>query len=315
VNAPPTLPRPVAVTGPFAVVAAMTLAIHVISRTTGSGWLVAVVAALLAVLVLSAVLPALALVDIDIVVRAPTDATAGRPVTITLKARGRGRGVKLRLLGPASGWVRIDGPGSGALRAVAPRRGVLDHIELEVRSGAPFGLLWWRRRLQVPLEHPLAVGPDPQDAPAPYLAAELGPARPGARASHPSPELVRGLRDYVPGDPPRLVSWRATARHGRLMVKELEARAAAPAVVLVVDLRGDDNAAEEAASRAAGVAIAALRQGIEVTMGTMERDGPRLGGVASALEVSRRLARATGDGPPATAPSLSAVGVVRVVAQ
>src|SRR5262249_46888116 len=29
-----------------------------------------------------------------------------------------------------------------------------------------------------------------------------------------------GLRDYVPGDDPRFVDWKATARHGRLISKE-----------------------------------------------------------------------------------------------
>ncbi|MHC4861263.1 MAG: DUF58 domain-containing protein, partial [Planctomycetota bacterium] len=35
-------------------------------------------------------------------------------------------------------------------------------------------------------------------------------------------EEFRNLREYRPGDNPRLIAWRATARHGTLMVKELE---------------------------------------------------------------------------------------------
>ncbi|MEO5680485.1 MAG: hypothetical protein ABIS47_12545, partial [Acidimicrobiales bacterium] len=90
--------RPVALTRPFAALAAMTVAITVISRTTGSGWLIVVMSGLFAVLVLSAVLPALALAGVVVEVAGPVDATAGRDVAITVTVRGRGGGGTLRLL-------------------------------------------------------------------------------------------------------------------------------------------------------------------------------------------------------------------------
>ena len=295
--------HPVALTRPSAVLGAMTLAMHVISRTTGSGWLVVVVSGLLSVLGLSALLPAFALTGIEVGVGGPSDGTAGRAVSLTVTVNGRARGSKLRLIAPASDWVRLDGPGAGPVTALPASRGVVEHVELEVRSAAPFGLVWWRRRLRVPLERPLEVGPAPLDAASPWpTGAETGPEAPAGAATS-SPELVRGLRGYVPGDPPRLVSWVATARHGRLMVRELEGATARARLTLVVDLRGDDETAEAAASRAAGLAVAALREGGEVLLATAEAGGPRLGRVGSALQVSRRLARATADGPPAAAPS------------
>ena len=308
--------RPAAVTAPFGALAAVAAAMHVISRTTGSGWLVVVVSSLLGLLGLSAVLPALALTRIDVGVRGPADATAGRPVTLTVTAGGRARGVQLRLSAPASDWVRIDGPGAGPVAAVPARRGVVGHVDVEVRSAGPFGLVWWRRRWRVPLERPLEVGPAPLDvtAPAP-TGGEAEAAGEATRAAVLSPELPLGVRDYVAGDPPRLVSWVATARHGRLMVKEMEGGAAAPRLTLVVDLRSDGAAAEQVASRAAGMAIAALRQGMEVVLATAEAGGPRLGPVMSPLDVGRRLARATGDGPPADPSAAAGVEVVRVLAR
>ena len=105
--------RPVAATRQLAVVAGMTLALHVISRTTGSGWLVVVVSGLLALLGLSAALPALSLAGMRVEVRAPTDGTAGRPAAFTVTAGGRARSAKLRLMAPAGEWVRVDGPGTG----------------------------------------------------------------------------------------------------------------------------------------------------------------------------------------------------------
>lgn len=280
----------------------MTLAMHVISRTTGSGWLVVVVSGLLAVLGLSAVLPAFALTGIRVGVDGPSDGTAGRPVAFSVTVDRRARGSKLRLAAPASDWVRLDGPGAGPMTAVPASRGVVRHVEVEVRSAAPFGLVWWRSRLRIPLDRPLEVGPAPLDAASSWPAeAEAGPEAPAGAATS-SPELVRGLREYVPGDPSRLVSWVATARHGQLMVRELEGATARSRLTLVVDLRGNAEAAEAAASRAAGLAVDALLQGSEVLLATAEAGGPQLGRVASALQVSRRLARATADGPPAAAP-------------
>jgi uncharacterized protein (DUF58 family) len=301
------------VTAPFGALAAVAGAMQVISRTTGSGWLVVVVSCLLGLLALSAVLPTVALVGLDVGVRGPFDATAGRPVTLAVTVGGRPHGVLLRLAAPAGEWVRIDGPGSGPVAAVPARRGVLGHVAVEVRSAGPFGLVWWGRRWHVPLERPMEVGPDPMDvsAPSPAQAATDAAADP-ARASVLSPELPRGVRDYVAGDPPRLVSWPATARHGRLMVKELEGEAASLRLTLVVDLRSGGEAAEQVASRAAGMAIDALRQGMDVSLATAEAGAPRLGPVTTPVDIGRRLARATGDGPPADPPAGAGGEVVRV---
>lgn len=300
--------RPAALTTPCSALGAVAVAMHVISRTTGSGWLVVVVSFLLGLLALSAVLPVVALAGMDVDVRGPADATVGRPVTTTVTVRGRARGVQLRLSEPSSSWVRVDGPGPGTVQAVPARRGIVDQVEVEVRSASPFGLVWWRRRLVAPLERPLEVGPsplEPEAAPEPDAEAVAGDAARAATA----PELPRGVRDYVSGDPPRLVSWVATARQGRLMVREMEGGSAVRRITVVVDLR-EVHTAEEGASRAAGLAVAALRQGTEVVLATAEATGPRLGPVTSAVEVGRRLARATGDGPPASPQEGTGVVVV-----
>jgi uncharacterized protein (DUF58 family) len=169
--------------------------------------------------------------------------------------------------------------------------------------------MWWRRRLLATLERPLEIGPSPLDPAAAPAADVKGVASAEARRAAVAPELPRGVRDYVTGDPPRLVSWVATARQGRLMVKEMEGGSAVRRLTLVVDLR-DERTSEEAASHAAGLAIAALRQGTEVVMATAEAAGPRLGPVTSPVEVGRRLARATGDGPPASPPEGPGIVVV-----
>ncbi|MGH9188934.1 MAG: DUF58 domain-containing protein [Acidimicrobiales bacterium] len=308
----------------FMVLAAMAAAFQLVSSTTGSDWLVVVVAGLVATLALSAVLPVLTLTGARLSVRAPTDAVAGRPMTVAVTAAGRVAGTKLRVVRPLGDWVRVDGSGTGDVVVTPDRRGVLTAVDVEVRSAAPFGLVWWRRRSRLPLARPLEVAPAPLAVEVPSERTGEGVAT-GASPAHPIPgdELVRSVREYVPGDPPRSVAWAATARHGRLLVKEREGDAGS-ALTIVVDLRSDGSAAgraavEDAASRAAGLAVAALRSGTAVVLGTSEAGGlPRLGPAETGLEVGRRLARAAGDGPPAEPPGTAGGyghGVVRVSAR
>ena len=83
------------------------------------------------------------------------------------------------------------------------------------------------------------------------------------------------------------------------MIRELEGPRR-PHVVIIADLRGPDP--EGVASRAAGMADDALRQGARVQLATAEVDGPRFGDVPTSLHVGRRLARAV-VGAPALAQS------------
>ena len=122
--------------------------------------------------------------------------------------------------------------------------------------------------------------------------------------------MVRGVREYVPGDPARLVHWPTSARHGSLVVKELD-DPASRRLAIVVDLRGDADAAEAAASRAAGLADRALREGLAVVMATAELDGGRLAAVKTRADVSRRLARAVAE-PPPDGPFAHETQIVRV---
>ncbi|HEX2064233.1 MAG TPA: DUF58 domain-containing protein, partial [Acidimicrobiales bacterium] len=224
------------------VAAGMSLVTLFLARTTGSGWLMVLDSWLLALLVVSALAPGLALARLVPAAVAPADATAGRAVAMGVTVRGRASGAKLRLLRPDSGWVRVDAPAEGRVLAVPSHRGVVHEVELEVASAAPFGLVWWRRRWRLRLSRPMDVGPAPSPA-GPTWPPGGGEESEADRPVGHGADVVRNLRDYVPGDPLRLVSWPATARHGRPVVRELEAPGHAQ-LTLVVDLRGDPQEAE-----------------------------------------------------------------------
>ena len=294
--------RPANVSRPALSLAAVALALFGVARTTGSGWLIVILTGIAAVVALAVVLPPFGLRKVKVVVEAPRDGTVGRTAELTLDvtvAGGAARPVKLLPLGFDGPWTGVVTPARGRLPLVPRRRGVYSSVLLDVRSAAPLGLVWWRRRMRVELPRPFEVGPMP-------IPARLEPPRGSedsgtddGRVASSLADAVKTVREYVAGDAIKLVHWPATARSGELMVKELEAPVA-PVLCLAVDLRrGDDAAVEEAASRAAGLALAAISAGVPVTMLTAEATGPRSGPVTSSGDVNRRLARAIAGPLPA----------------
>jgi uncharacterized protein (DUF58 family) len=193
---------------------------------------------------------------------------------------------------------------------------VFHDLVVEVRSASPLGLAAWRRRVRVALEHPLEVAPRPSTMRYDATQGSDREAQTSPRSSTLGHDDTRGVRGYVDGDPIRLVHWPATARTGAVMVRELEGPKRSRLLV-VVDLRAPgpdaDDEVEAAASRAAGLAIAALEQGTLVDLATVEAGGPRIAPVRSALEVGRRLARAVAGAPaPGTVPAGTEIRHIRV---
>lgn len=286
------------------------LALFGIGRTTGSGWLVVLLAGLMAMLAVSAVLPVAVLRGVEVRVDAPRDGTARRPIQLDLTVRGRGA-VRLRCVKPRGPWVSAALPAEGSMDVTPTRRGVVEEVTVEIRAAAPLGLVPWRRLLRVSPPHPVDVGPMPIDTEVHLRRGRVSGAG-DTTAQGFAEDDVRGARDYVPGDPLRLIHWQATARTGELMVKELEAPARA-GIAVIVDLRGRDlDANEDAAGRAAGIALGALRNGIPVTLLTAEASGPVVAAADSPSAVSRRLARAVDGVAPPESPIPQGAGVVRV---
>lgn len=228
----------------------------------------------------------------------PTDLVAGDRFGISVAAAGWPMPVMLvNPPGIPAGEVLVDPPGAGDLEGRTQRRGVVRTLVLPVRSKGLCGILTCTRAHHIRLPRPLEVGPRPivPGASFPDLGGGWGD---GGVGPTPDGELVRGLRDYVPGDRLRQVHWRATAHNGELVVKETE-EPQAPVLHLVVDLGEGGAAGEAAAGRCAWYADEALRRGYQVTLTTVEDDLPLTDATPSMLQVNRRLARAGPGAPPA----------------
>jgi len=212
---------------------------------------------------------------------------------LTVEERGEGRGGGGGAGGSGSGrgpprGARLDeGPrafvahvGAGQTVTVegvcrAEGRGVMRLVEIVVTSDFPFGIV--RKSLRFVSPGLLIVRPRPEGGEAPSLAVDAR-SRLMSEATR-QRERAMGdeffaLREYQPGDSPRSIAWRATARAAprdgggggaELLVRQTTASAPGRLEVLL-DLTGapDEAAYERAIRRATGLVRGAEREGVRV---------------------------------------------------
>jgi uncharacterized protein (DUF58 family) len=259
---------------------------------SGSPWMWLLVVLLVTVVLGDGLLSFVALRRIEISAVGAPDSQVGRadPLLLTVN-RPRGRClVKLSSLADAP-WVRVDAPSSGEIPVVPEVRGVFSGAWFAVAVRAPLGLVSVTRQVLVELPQPVVVAPAPIGSGLAPLTQVVDPDRPGIR----SDELPRGVREYVPGDSHRQVHWPATARSGRLMVRDLAA-ATTSEIELVVDLGTERGpVAERVASLAMGIGLDLLDRGHRLVLTTVE-SLPQSQAVtlvvADRTDLGRRLARA-----------------------
>jgi uncharacterized protein (DUF58 family) len=187
---------------------------------------------------------------------------AGTPTEWFLDIRDDGRGVgswslEERIGEGSAQWLVVQS-GSGVgfrprVRATFPRRGKFVIEPLIARSSFPFGLVRKSVRLTPPDE--IIVLPKPARVDGERLRTWLSRKLVGRdeerrklRRLVDREAEVHGLRDYRPGDSPRRVHWKATARRGRLIVREYE-DSSPPRLLLVVEPWKPERASHEDLAR------------------------------------------------------------------
>lgn len=125
--------------------------------------------------------------------------------------------------GLAAPWIRSRG---GVCRTEFSsrlvRRGVLERASVILRSSFPFGLFQVQEKRRLPVHiviFPKAVTPKALEHryESDYLEGEIE----GRLTREPMGDL-HGIRQFQHGDPLKTIHWPATARSGRVMVRELD---------------------------------------------------------------------------------------------
>ena len=245
---------------------------------TGNNLLYLLVSMLLGLIIVSGVLSEQSMRRLRFAAIAPDEIFAGRPALIGVRLGNRKRWrTSYSLLlepvdvgGTTGAYIPRLPPEADQLVTWAmtiPRRGRHPLPRIRVSTRFPFGLFVKAGVVRVDAE--LLVYPALRAVDADrrrQLAAGGASMRRRGRGAD-----LYNLRDYRPGDEPRLIHGRSSAKTGSLVVRELEADTAHD-VRIVLEGRGDDAVrAELALSEAASLAVHVLGTG-----GAVELSGPGL---------------------------------------
>ncbi|NMN00940.1 transglutaminase-like enzyme, cysteine protease [Bifidobacterium sp. DSM 109958] len=127
-------------------------------------------------------------------------------------------------------WERLDQHGDVVDRgsgAIPHKRGRYRHRALAATWSDPFGLVRQRLLIRDDGETLMLPAPDSGAHGGQSLAAD---ARLQDQSAN---EGASGIREYAPGDSPRMISWRHTAHHGELMTRESDRDVQAMTLIVV----------------------------------------------------------------------------------
>lgn len=181
-----------------------------------------------------------------------------------------------------------------------PKRGIHPLPPLQVDCAFPFGLL--RRTLRIVDHSEIVVYPKV----TPILRTVLEQLD----GMGTTPRLNRGegdeffsLRDYVPGDDPRRIAWKVSARRRQLVVRELEPNTSR-SVMIVLDTRlpgfpESEAEFEDGVDLAASLTVSFLKYQYNVGLVTPDHTVPMGIGNSHQTRILDALARVTAAAPDA----------------
>ncbi len=254
----------------------MCLVVAIGATNTGNNGLYVVLAGMLAAMVVSGVLSRRNVRGVTCDIEAIGDVVATRPALLRLKLENHLRGTTAQALFflheglPGPLWIDPLKPGETreiVVEGIFARRGVVRRPDSGLLSRFPIGL--FRKYRRASLRGEIVVYPLPEPSPMPEIPAE------DSRGGRPHPRRrgggfdIRTLRDFVPGDDPRDLHWKQSARMRRWIVRERDAERDRVVVFAVDNALANPNdpaglaALERAISRCAAQAILLLSRGGE----------------------------------------------------
>lgn len=199
--------------------------LYIAGSNIGSGWVVILTAAMVGALALDLVAVWRSHRGTRVDIRLPASATTAEPADVRLDLVRSDVGTSVQL-SDAGGSARVVvRTGQATVRLPLPlARGRHDSLVVVARTVGPLGLVaavthHTAGHAACPTPVHVRPGAMPAVGRVRALAGAAGVAQARARGE----EDVRGVREFTASDPRRAVHWRATARQGRLMVRETAA--------------------------------------------------------------------------------------------
>lgn len=275
------------------------LVVGLAATNTGNNGLFLTIAMMLAAFIITHVLGLLNVSRLQLDLESRQEIFANRPAKLQVRLKNRDSRWTRRLLivsvpddrlqsagrrRTAAWWVPILGPGEeahGTLDLILRRRGPRRIEVAQVASLYPNGIFRKGRRFQQDLE--VLVYPEL------FSASASRPDIQGTRGEHPMTRAGQGselhsLRDYRPGDDPRGIHWKQSARQGALIFQQ-QSREQNRRLHIVFDNAVGTLSTEEQVRRferlvseAATSAVFHLGQGFEVALTTRAVSIPYAGG-------------------------------------
>jgi uncharacterized protein (DUF58 family) len=225
---------------------------------------------------------------VDVVLRA--SGRGIRPGFELIEAVGEHRTARMAVAPMRGGSER-----SAGYRVPTERRGVLSIGPLVALRHDLLGLARWRSAIAGRDE--ILVAPRAYELDMPELGDGILGRHLLAQSVRLGPGEFHSLREYVPGDEPRTIHWRASARSEELKVRQHTAEGLRRCTV-VLDQQdgGDGEAFERAAVAAASLVHSADQAGLETRFTTTS--GVDLRGPTVAVHTMHHLARVMPDDSP-----------------
>jgi uncharacterized protein (DUF58 family) len=267
-----------------AMLALLTVAIGAAASLSGSNLAHLLLAALCAGWIVDALLGSWNLRHLEVRRELPADLFADRPAPGKLHIRNRRRwlpSAALTITDPAGGAsatiARLPPGAEEAARAAwrFPDRGRVTLGAMRLASRFPLGLWERSRALHLPAEVVVFPRPSPSE---PELVGSAAGGRGASTGGVGALGDLVGLREYVPGDPPRRLHWPTSARVGRPMVVQRADEIADQVLVRVRDL--DGRAFELELARACGQILRAAHRGDRIALAMPHERFPARSGAA-----------------------------------
>jgi uncharacterized protein (DUF58 family) len=253
------------------------LVVAIAATNTGNNGLYVVLAAMLAAMVVSGIVSRRNVRGVSCEIEPIGEITATRPAALRVRLKNQMRVETAQALFfvheglPGPLWIDPLEPGESreiSAEGVYPRRGVVRRPDAGLVSRFPIGLFRKYRRASLPRE--IVVFPLPEPVSVPETPPE------DQRGGRPHPKRrgsgsdIRTLRDFVPGDDPRDVHWKQSARMRRWIMRERDAERDRVVILALENALEDPTdpgqleSFERRISRCAAHAILLLSRGGEV---------------------------------------------------